>query len=215
MSITLNRLTKGQPDWHIPLNENAQTIEEAFGGTGMIIPHHEHDAVDVVTGVFSPELLPAASTANSGIVQLNNTVTEADATQALSVAGGNSIYTAMTTQFAGYHKLLWNGSWTTGAIVVPSISKYGSIILSAQAHGTLIQAYIYGVQVRGVGGYSTTVPTALTYQFTGTFDAVTDTLTMVIANNTTHTAPGSHSNSSQLTITNIWGEVPRTMLSPL
>lgn len=30
MNIKLNQLSKGEPDWHIPLNENATTIESAF-----------------------------------------------------------------------------------------------------------------------------------------------------------------------------------------
>ena len=38
MAVLLNRLSKGEPDWHLPLNANANTIEAAFenfsGGVG-------------------------------------------------------------------------------------------------------------------------------------------------------------------------------------
>jgi hypothetical protein len=50
MPITLNRLTKGEPDWHLPLNENAllleQALENGVGGGG--ITQEQLDAVEAL-----------------------------------------------------------------------------------------------------------------------------------------------------------------------
>ena len=45
MAVLLNRLTKGEPDWHLPLNANAQMLEEAL--------------IDVAGGGISQEQLDA------------------------------------------------------------------------------------------------------------------------------------------------------------
>lgn len=59
MDITLNKLTKGQPDWHIPLNENTDTIMDAFanfeGGGGGGAFQEQIDEVRAIAESRLPE----------------------------------------------------------------------------------------------------------------------------------------------------------------
>jgi len=49
MAINLNRLTKGEPDWHIPLNSNAQMMEDALeSAIGGGITQGQLDAVQAI-----------------------------------------------------------------------------------------------------------------------------------------------------------------------
>lgn len=81
--MALNRLTKGEPDWHTPLNENFDQIDEALGGGGGggFATQEQLQAVetlanDAQTAADSKIAQPTATSPAQGLAHYNKTTGE-------------------------------------------------------------------------------------------------------------------------------------------
>lgn len=74
-------------------------------------------------------------------------------------------------------KVLWTGSAKTGTITVPDLDKYWMFRIGMSGQGTAIIAIKYGSYLRGIGGYATDTPGSHAFNFNGSFDGTSLTIT--------------------------------------
>lgn len=245
MAIALNRLTKGQPDWHLPLNENAQILEDALengaGGGGGIT----QEQLDEVRAIAESKLpLDYKATAQSldtlteagayGVSDADSTfgtdklslltlrgsddtdqnlhqlafpfVDDGEATSMHIRTLFDGVWTPWELKTAGA-KLLWSGSWNSGAITIPGFEKYCGFIMTMQGQGTTMPVYRApgSSHMRGMNGYSSVTPTITSYHFTATVAG--ETLTFVACNSISHGANANHGTVNNYTISGLYGVV--------
>ena len=85
-------------------------------------------------------------------------------------------------------KVLWTGTWNTGTLEVPGISKYTLLGFRIYDNYAMLFAANYSGNLRGIGGSSWASGTASHYFINCTLDG--DTLTMVAANGQTISGSG-------------------------
>lgn len=103
----------------------------------------------------------------------------------------------------GRDELLWEGSWASGNINVPSTQDYMIYRIKMAGQGTAVLAIRLDGYIRGIGGYSSASATIMTYHFAATVEG--NTWTFVACNSMRHISEAAHGKASDVTITGIYG----------
>ena len=118
-----------------------------------------------------------------------------------SKLGGNAPEYYMADYGRG--DLLWEGSWSSGDILVKNTSRYIGYKIGMSGQGAAILAMRQSMHIRGIGGYSDANQKILTYHFAATEQ--NEVWTLVACNNITHTKSSNHGSITDCTVTSIVG----------
>ena len=108
---------------------------------------------------------------------------------------------AVADSFRG--TLLWSGAWSSDSITVPNFDKYNLFYIGIQGSGTPVIAVRNGEFFRGIGGFSSTSPTLITYYFAATVNG--NTISSPVINHLSHTSSGTHETIANDIVTRIIG----------
>ena len=99
-------------------------------------------------------------------------------------------------------KTLWEGSASSGTITVPGTEDYNFFILTFNNQGTVIPAFKWENNIRGLGGYAQ-ASQHHTKAFTATFDE--DVWTITAQTYANHKFSGDHTAATNMTLTSVIG----------
>lgn len=104
----------------------------------------------------------------------------------------------------GRGEVLWEGSWSGGAITVPNTSKYTGFQIFMTGISATILAMKHDGNIRGVGGHAASESSSLyTYHFSSTVSG--DEWTLGSCRSVAHTPSGSHGGNNVQTVAKVVG----------